>query len=314
MATRVRPTPRRVRVRTVTRRESRGWRGRCRAGRRPRPAGGPGCPARHAPRTGRRAPRRTTARSPSAGPPRRAARGGARTRSARPRSRQRLKVPCNPMGASPMPSASARPSTRCRSSETGGTARQKVTALRGRMRARVMLATGPSTLRGNGFPNGSTPDHRPRDGERREPDVQPLGGDVVPGVQGAVTGQVARDVRVVVPDGQQPPAVRVGVPDGEGAPAARAEQLAEPQPRGVAQVPAGGRHPGQRGADVPGVHAPQLQQDGRGGGGHGVTVRREVSGTRVAATRSARAPPGPGAGRGWSRPAPNAGTSGAAVG
>src|SRR4051794_14436565 len=45
---------------------------------------------------------------------------------------------------------------------TGGTARQNRTALVAVIRARVMLATGPSTRRGAGSPKGARPPHRPR--------------------------------------------------------------------------------------------------------------------------------------------------------
>ncbi len=50
-----------------------------------------------------------------------------------------------------------------RSVETGGTAFQKERARVGRMRARVIEATGASsaTLRGTGDPNGSVRAHRP---------------------------------------------------------------------------------------------------------------------------------------------------------
>ena len=53
-----------------------------------------------------------------------------------------------------MPSARRSPGLSCRSAETGGTARQKVTALRVVSRARVTAATGPSQRCGQGFPNG----------------------------------------------------------------------------------------------------------------------------------------------------------------
>ena len=55
-------------------------------------------------------------------------------------SRHRLKVPCSPTGASPMPIAHSRPSACPAAAATGGTACQNRWAFRHRSRARVMAA------------------------------------------------------------------------------------------------------------------------------------------------------------------------------
>ena len=68
-----------------------------------------GCRRRRAPRTGRKAPRRTTRPRPCGGPPRRAAAGGSANSVSAAADSHRLNVPCRPIGASPMPTASRRP-------------------------------------------------------------------------------------------------------------------------------------------------------------------------------------------------------------
>src|SRR5690606_25282546 len=58
-------------------------------------------------------------------------------------SRHTVIVPCQPIGASPMPKAASRPGAVRAAVAGGGTARQNVTARLGRRRARVSARTGP---------------------------------------------------------------------------------------------------------------------------------------------------------------------------
>ena len=55
-------------------------------------------------------------------------------------------VPCNPIGASPMPIAATNPGADFKDAVTGGTAFQNRQLFRHEMRARVMATTSPSQV------------------------------------------------------------------------------------------------------------------------------------------------------------------------
>ena len=67
---------------------------------------------------------------------------------------QMLKVPCNPIGASPIPRLVINPDVEFKSAETGGTLRQNSRHHLGFIDARVSAAVSPSHFSGTGLPNG----------------------------------------------------------------------------------------------------------------------------------------------------------------
>jgi hypothetical protein len=72
-----------------------------------------------------------------------------------------LKVPCNPIGASPIPIAVTKPGDECSEVETGGTSLWNLRHMCDFIRARVIESTGPSTRVGVLSPKGFLPTQEP---------------------------------------------------------------------------------------------------------------------------------------------------------
>ena len=165
-----------------------------------------------------------------------------RTRSARSAESHRLKVPCSPTGASPMPTARRRPGERC---EVGRHRRYRAPERHrlGGCEAGPRDGRDRSVVRGgHRLAERASPRPAAATGQRAQPDAQPFPAST--GSTSATVGPASKSGRRArrVPGGEQAPVARVSVAHPEGAAGAGAQQLAEAQSR---RAPRGGRgqHP-----------------------------------------------------------------------